>query len=113
MTEHEISKTVFDNIKHLYPAGRDALSEAEVADRLAFYSPHLLTKGNLTLREFSQKIDTAYALEPVQCLSEFRQLLAQRFLIFDITTPFSKLKLSDIELIDTGTIKEKRHVSNQ
>jgi TnsA endonuclease N terminal/TnsA endonuclease C terminal len=113
VTEQEISKTVFDNIKHLHPAGRDTLSEAEVADRLAFYSPHLLTKGNLTLTEFSQKIDTAYALEPGQCLSEFRQLLAQRLLIFDITIPFRKLKLSDMKPGDTGPIQEKRHVSNQ
>lgn len=87
MTEQEISKTVFDNIKHLYPAGRATLVEAEIADRLAFYNPHLLTNGNLTLREFNQKID--------------------------ITIPFRKLKLSDIELVDSGLLKERRHVSSQ
>jgi hypothetical protein len=113
VTEQEISKTVFDNIKHLYPAGRDTLSEEQIADRLAFYSPHLLAKGNLTLTEFSQEIDTAYALEPGQCLSEFRQLLAQRILKFDITIPFRKIKLSDIEVVDNRPIIEKRHVSNQ
>lgn len=68
---------------------------------------------HLTLIELSKKVDQAYDLELGSSLSEIRELLAQRYFIFDITKDYKRLKLSEITLGDIEVWEEIRHVSNQ
>ena len=111
LTEKDIPATVLHNIKWLYPAMRE--SSLPVYENLDDYMQKFAQYPHLTLIELSKKLDQAYDLELGSSLSEIRELLAQRYFIFDITKDYKKLKLSEITLGDVEVWEEIRHVSNQ
>ena len=83
LTEKDIPATVLNNIKWLYPAMRE--SNIPVYEKLDDYMQKFAQYPHLTLIELSKKIDQAYDLELGSSLLEIRELLAQRYFIFDIT----------------------------
>ena len=111
LTEKDIPATVLHNIKWLYPAMRE--STIPVYEKLDDYMQKFAQYPHLTLIELSKKVDQAYDLELGSSLSEIRELLAQRYFIFDITKDYKKLKLSEITLGDIEVWEDIRHVSNQ
>lgn len=111
LTEKEIPSVVLNNIKWLYPAMRE--SSIEMYDRLHDYI-HIFTQyPELDLITLSKKIDQAYNLTIGTSLAELRELLAQRYFIFDITKDYKKIKASEIKLGNFEIWEEIRHVSNQ
>jgi hypothetical protein len=88
-------------------------SSLPVYEKLDDYMQKFAQYPHLTLIELSKKVDQAYDLELGSSLSEIRELLAQRYFIFDITKDYKKLKLSEITLGDIEVWEDIRHVSNQ
>lgn len=113
ITEQDIPKTVFENINWLYPAQRVEIDQQDISERAEFYQHHFKKMANHSIIEVTQKLDTAYELELGQSLLEVRCLLAQRYFLFDIATPYRKLKSADMRLGETSVITEVLHVSNQ
>ena len=111
LTEKDIPPTVLHNIKWLYPAMRE--SSVPIYEKLNHYIQKFTQYPHLTLIELSKKVDQAYGLELGSSLSEIRELLAQRYFIFDITKDYKKLKLSEIALGDFDMWEKIQHVSNQ
>jgi len=113
ITEQDIPKVVFDNINWLYPAQLDADPQQDLSERTEFYQYHFEKMSNSSIIEATQALDTAYELALGQSLLEIRYLLAQRYFLFNITTPFRKLKCKDIGDGRASGLMEAMHVSNQ
>ena len=88
-------------------------SSVPIYEKLNHYIQKFTQYPHLTLIELSKKVDQAYGLELGSSLSEIRELLAQRYFIFDITKDYKKLKLSEIALGDFDMWEKIQHVSNQ
>lgn len=111
LTEKEIPLVILNNIKWLYPAMRE--SSTTIYDQLNLYI-HIFTQyPELNLIDLSKKIDQSYNLPIGASLAELRELLAQRYFIFDITKDYKKIKASEIKLGNFEIWEEIRHVSNQ
>ena len=98
ISERDIPAVVTRNIKWLYPVYGDHIPTAEMQDRLAFYVDSFQTKPGRTIVSAAKALDKAYHLEPGDTLLEIRQLLAQRFFLFDIRIPHTKLSVGDLSL---------------
>ena len=113
ITEKEIPSTVVANIKWLYPAQRDDISEIDLALRTDFYSHHFAQSKAATLIDLAKSLDVAYALSPGESLREIRQLLALRCFLFDIHIAVRKLAPADLLAADNIAIQEILHVQGQ
>ena len=113
VTEKEISKVVFQNIKWLYPSQRDEIDEVVLLDRINFYQHMLKTSPNRTIIDITRKLDIAYNMEVGASLLELRQLMAKRYFKFNIFIPFKDLKGSELLVGNVSLIKEVRRVSSQ
>ena len=100
VTEKDLSPIVTNNIEWLYPAQGDHIPIEELGARLTFYNDHFRAQPGRTLVAIAKSLDTTYRLEAGESLLEIRQLLAQRFFLFDIRTPHTKLTAADLVLAD-------------
>lgn len=113
VTERDIPKGVFENIKWLYPAQRDVLDAETIQERVAIYTHHFGKSPEKSLIEMAKRLDVAYTLPEGQSLLEIRQLMAKRCFLFNILTPFTKLKAGDLYAGNMNTMVEVLRVSNQ
>jgi len=113
ITEKEIPSTVVANIKWLYPAQRDDISELDLALRTDFYSHHFAQSKAATLIDLAKSLDVAYDLSPGESLCEIRQLLALRCFLFDIHIAYRKLAPRDLIVAEATTVQEMLHVQGQ
>ena len=113
ITERNIPKVVLQNINWLYPAQRDELSEEDILQRVEYYYHHFKTNPTRKIIDICKMLDISYTQNPGDSLFEMRQLLAQRYFVFDIFTPTIKLTGHDIEIGDTALIQEEYNVSNK
>lgn len=112
ITEQEIPKVVFDNIKWLYPAIRDD-NHINLYDQIEFYVKQFHKHPNLSLINLAKKIDSSYDLEIGTSLSELRVLFAQRYFKFDLKLNYKDLVPLNIQLGDLMTWEEVRYAANQ
>lgn len=112
ITEDDIPKEVFDNIKWLYPAMRES-ENFDGYSTIDFYVQQFRKYPNLSLINLCKQLDTSYHLDSGTSLSELRVLFAQRYFKFDIRLDYKKLKLSDIQLGESNLWEEIRHAANQ
>jgi hypothetical protein len=96
ITEKEIPKTVLDNIKWLYPIQQDKLQNSDLQHYYQLFISEFEKQPKQPLVTITQKIDLAYELEIGTALYWLRNLLAKRFLVFDIEKPYQKLKVEDL-----------------
>lgn len=68
ITELDISKVVFQNIQWLYPRIED--EQLKLLEKIEFYTSQLVKYQDLSLMDFTKKIDTAYDLELGTSLGE-------------------------------------------
>jgi len=113
ITERNIPKVVFQNINWLYPAQRDKISEEDILQRVEYYFHYFKTNPTKKIIDICKMLDISYTLNPGDSLFEMRQLLAQRYFVFDIFIPTIKLTGHDIEISDTTLILEEYNVSNK
>lgn len=112
ITEQEIPKVVFDNIKWLYPAIRDN-DHINLYDQIEFYVKQFHKYPNLSLINLAKKIDSSYDLEIGTSLSELRILFTQRYFKFDLKLNYKDLVPPNIQLGNLTTWEEVRYVANQ
>ena len=112
VTEKDIPSVVLQNIQWLYPAKHEEMIEEALLERTQFYSYQFNQNPNLSIINFSKKMDTAYELDPGQSLYEIRQLLAQRLFQFNISVPIRQLTTSELKLSDTSLLVEAIRVSS-
>lgn len=113
ITEKDIPGVVTQNISWLYPAQRDEIEIDVLMDRAAFYHHHFQNDPERSVIEVAKKLDTAYQQPMGQSLLEIRQLLAQRWFLFDILMPVTKLKAGDLQLENIEAMSGALRVSNQ
>ena len=112
ITEQEIPKVVFDNIKWLYPAIRDD-DHINLYDQIEFYVKQFHEYPNLSLINLAKKIDSSYDLEIGTSLSELRVLFSQRYFKFDLKLNYKDLAPPNIQLGNLTTWEEVRYAANQ
>ena len=112
ITEQEIPKVVFDNIKWLYPAIRDN-DHINLYDQIEFYVKQFHKYPNLSLINLAKKIDSSYDLEIGTSLSELRVLFAQRYFKFNLKLNYKDLVPPNIQLGNLTTWEEVRYAANQ
>ncbi|TXJ02823.1 MAG: heteromeric transposase endonuclease subunit TnsA [Acinetobacter sp.] len=112
ITEQEIPKVVFDNIKWLYPVIRDD-DHINLYDQIEFYVKQFHKYPNLSLINLAKKIDSSYDLEIGTSLSELRVLFAQRYFKFDLQLNYKDLVPPNIQLGDLTIWEEIRYAANQ
>lgn len=112
ITEQEIPKIVFNNIKWLYPVIKEE-DHIQLYDNIEFYVQQFRKHPNLSLIHLAKKIDSSYDLEIGTSLSELRMLFAQRYFKFDLNLNYKDLKCTNIQLGDMTTWEDVHHVANQ
>lgn len=113
ITEKDIPSVVTQNISWIYPAQRDEIEIDVLMGRAAFYQHHFQNDPDRNVIEVAKQLDTAYQQPMGQSLLEIRQLLAQRWFLFDILTPVTKLKAGDLQLENIEAMSGALRVSNQ
>nr|WP_254796335.1 TnsA endonuclease C-terminal domain-containing protein [Moritella viscosa]SHO18105.1 Transposon Tn7 transposition protein tnsA [Moritella viscosa] len=106
LTENDIPKVVFENIKWLYPAQQDEIDLDVFIERINFYQHIFKSHQTKTIITLSKLLDSTYNLELGETLLELRQLLAHRCFEFDINIPIKKLKISELHLANYDAIRE-------
>lgn len=97
LQKKDISPTAIDNIKWLYPLNK-VNTDIYTFSKIDFYQTYFIQKPELTLIELSKYLDTHYSMEAGGSLLEIRELLAQRYFLFDITKGYRKIRCRDIEI---------------
>lgn len=113
ITEKDIPNVVTQNISWLYPAQRDEIELDVLIERAKFYQHHFQNAPRTSVIDVAKQLDAAYQQPIGQSLLEIRQLLAQRYFLFDILTPVTKLKAGDLRLGNVELISGGLRVSNQ
>lgn len=113
ITEKDIPNVVTQNISWLYPAQRDEIELDVLIERAKFYQHHFQNAPRTSVIDVAKQLDAAYQQPIGQSLLEIRQLLAQRYFLFDILTPVTKLKAGDLRLGNVELISGVLRVSNQ
>lgn len=110
VTEREVSREAFANIQWLYPAqAEDSLDESQLAQYLQQFLQEFDRSPERKLTDISQGLDIAYQLEAGQSLYWLRQLLARRYFLFDLDTPYRELKPKDLVV---GLEKMPQEINN-
>lgn len=112
VTEKDIPLTVVDNIKWLYPANYSE-SKNHTTDKINFYYQQFIRNSHLSLIELSKYIDVQYSLEPGESLLEIRELIAQRYFVFDINISYRKITCGNIKLSEQDSWEAICNASNQ
>ena len=81
--------------------------------KIDFYQTYFIQKPELTLIELSKYLDTHYSMEAGASLLEIRELLAQRYFLFDITKGYRKICGRDIEIGNIQHLEKLRNVSGE
>jgi len=113
VTEKDIPNTLTNNINWLYSSQRDDLEVDIAQERVDLYAHHFIKKPQKTIIDIAKQLDVAYSLPPGQSLSEIRQLLANRYFLFDIFKPYGTIKGAELTLGNIQAMTEALHVSNQ
>ncbi|MBN2426718.1 MAG: heteromeric transposase endonuclease subunit TnsA [Deltaproteobacteria bacterium] len=113
ITEKDIPKVLFENIKWLYAAQSNESSKVQIPNRVDFFCHHFNKKPDDTIFEIAKALDIAYEQEPGENLREIRYLLSTRCFLFDFTIPFRKLKASDLQVANVPALLEGLRVSSQ
>ena len=111
LTERDIPRIVARNIEWLYPVQAEELSWERLASQLEFYASFIHDNPHTTLIDISKSIDIAYSQSPGAALKELRQLLASRFISFDIKKDFKELIGADLTLSSPSEFLEAIHAS--
>ncbi|MCF9046104.1 TnsA endonuclease N-terminal domain-containing protein [Acinetobacter nectaris] len=113
-TEHQIPKTVSQNIQWLYSSiNTMKLNEQDTLEKLTFYANIFSTSKSKRVNEIARNIDQKYHFEIGQSLREIRDLLAQRYFIFDLNISFKDLNTDHILLGEFNIWNEVLHAENQ
>ena len=112
VTEKDIPMTVVDNIKWLYPANYSE-NKNHSSDKIYFYYQQFIKNSHLSLIELSKYIDVQYSLEPGESLLEIRELIAQRYFVFDINISYRKITCGNIKLSEQDSWEVICNASNQ
>lgn len=97
VTEREVSREAFANIQWLYLAhAEDDIAQDDLAHYDQLFSLEFQRYPGRKLIAIAQGLDTAGQLEPGQALYWLRQLLARRYFLFDLDTPYRELKPKDL-----------------
>jgi hypothetical protein len=113
VTEKDIPPTLSQNIKWLYPAQRDELELNNVHERVQFYAHYFNLNPHYSIIDIGKQMDTAYALPIGQSFLEIRQLLANRYFLFDVFKPYNAIKVGELIIANPQFLAESLHVSNQ
>ncbi|WP_335900260.1 TnsA endonuclease N-terminal domain-containing protein [Shewanella algae] len=101
VTEMDFAKVAFNNIQWFYPAQIEAAVVTDDLERyLRLFAQEFMRTPDKLITEVAQRLDVTYELEPGQALYWLRQLLARRYFIFDISTPYRTLKGKQLTLND-------------
>ena len=111
LTERDIPRIVVRNIEWLYPVQAEDISWERLTSQLEFYTSFIHDHPHATLIDISKSIDIAYSQSPGTALKELRQLLASRFISFDIRKDFKELKGADLTLSSPSEFLEAIHAS--
>ena len=108
ITEKEISPVILENIKWLYPVSQ-ALPDTRTneSERIDFYKYQFRFCAGYNVITFSQLVDKTYSLEPGTTLSELRYLIANRYILFDISVSFRVLLIESMFFANTTSYIEK------
>ena len=109
VTEKDISQTARQNIELLYPSRSEVIPWEDLALRLETYEYLFKRHNTSTLVRIAQYMDSQYELEPGTSLKEIYQLLAHRFIAFDIQKSISQLTPKDITFSAGSSIMEAYH----
>lgn len=109
VTEKDISQTARQNIELLYPSRSVPIPWEDLALRLDTYEYLFQLHPTSTLIRIAQYIDSQYQLEPGTSLKEIHQLLAHRFIVFDIQKNALELTPNDITLLTASSVVEAYH----
>lgn len=113
VTERDISSTAFRNIECLYPAQRDEIDLSDLIQRIKFYSHYFSEQPNATIVDIAKSFDIAYSQHAGESLREIYQLMAHRFILFDLHKPIQKLTPADLLFANTESMETIQHVQNQ
>lgn len=113
VTENDIPTVISQNIGWLYPAQREQLDTNSAGERVALYAYHFKQSPQSSVIDIAKQLDVAYSLHAGQSLLEIRQLLANRYFLFDIFKSFRTIKADEITIGDTQALTEALRVSNQ
>ncbi len=89
------------------------LSEQDTLDKLNFYADTFIRNKSKKINELARTIDQKYHFELGQSLREIRDLLAQRYFIFDLNISFKDLNTDHIRLGELNIWNEVLHAENQ
>ena len=89
------------------------LSEQDTLDKLNFYADIFSKNKSKKINELARTIDQKYHFELGQSLREIRDLLAQRYFIFDLIISFKDLNTDHIQLGELNIWNEVLHAENQ
>lgn len=113
-TEHQVPKTISQNIQWLYSSiNTMELSEQDTLDKLNFFADIFSKNKSKKINELARTIDQKYHFELGQSLREIRDLLAQRYFIFDLNISFKDLNTDHIQLGELNIWNEVLHAENQ
>ena len=106
ITELEIDKSTLKNIQWLYPAQSNELDQQELNHYYDLFSQKFRKDSNKKIVLVTQQMDADYSLDNGESLFWLRQLLARRYLTFDIRTPYLQLKGEDLFVNDRDELME-------
>jgi len=113
-TEHQVPRIVSQNIQWMYSSiNTMKLSEQDTLDKLNFYAEIFSKNKSKKINELTRIIDQKYHFEIGQSLREIRDLLAQRYFIFDLNISFKDLRTDHIQLGQLNIWNEVLHAENQ
>lgn len=113
VTEKDIPSVISQNISWLYPAQREDLDMNSAQERVALYTHHFKQNPQSSVIDIAKQLDIAYSLPAGQSLLEIRQLLANRYFLFDIFTSYTAIKAGELAIGNTYALTEAVRVSNQ
>jgi hypothetical protein len=89
------------------------LNEQDTLEKLNFYADIFSKSKSKKVNEIARNIDQKYHFEIGQSLREIRDLLAQRYFIFDLNISFKDLSTDHIQLGELNIWNEVLHAENQ
>ena len=113
-TEHQVPLIVSQNIQWLYSSlSTLELNGQDTLHKLNFYSDIFKNNKSKKINELARFIDQKYQFEMGRSLREIRDLLAQRYFIFDLNISFKDLKTDHIQLGQINLWNEVLRAENQ
>ena len=109
-TERNLSKVVLDNLKWLLPAEGTEQNDLDLLSQYEFYRMQMSLLPEISIIDFTKRIDTGYFMEMGESLLKFRTLLANRFILFDLNKPVHSLMCKDF--VFARSIDEVRGILN-